>query len=95
MSKIKTEKNNSIDFVVVSNDNESAVFKRTINRNGRTAKEIKKIEASLTTTTLHYFDKDDFDNLKRIEAELSMVIANNFKTKRSIVDILYSFLEIK
>ena len=95
MSKIKTDKNNSIDFVVVSNDNESAVFKRTINRNGRTAKEIKKIEASLPTTTLHYFDKDDFDNLKRIEAELSISLIDNYKTKRSIVDILYNFLEIK
>lgn len=95
MSKIKTEKNNSIEFVVVSKNNESAVFKRTINRNGRTAREIKKIEASLPTTTLHCFDKKDFDNLKRIESELSIALVNNFKTKRSIVQILYSFLEIK
>jgi hypothetical protein len=94
MSKSKTDnKDNYLE--IVTSDSEMAVYKRIIPRHGRSAKHLKKVQENSPTATLHFFDIDDFNNLKSIEAELSQSLEGKYSNKRSVVDILYSFLEIK
>lgn len=95
MSKLKNE-NGVLDFEIVTADDDAAVYRQVLKKGGRTAKDIKKLEGRLPTATLHYFDKEDFENLKRIEAELIELYNKNLsRNKSSVLDSFFSFLKSK
>lgn len=81
-------------FEILSIESDSITYKRVIQRKGRSSRIIKKIELNLPTATLHYFEKEDYENLKKIEVEISsqFQIVNN--EKKSILRIIYNFFEI-
>ena len=58
-------------FEVLEENDERVVFKRVLPRNNRSKKEQWEIEMQLPKLSLHYFDLEDLNNLKQIEADIS------------------------
>jgi hypothetical protein len=59
-----------IEFEVLSENDDSVVFKRVLKKN-IPAKEKKKREMNLPKVTIHYFDEEDLEELHKIQNQLS------------------------
>lgn len=98
MSKTKMANSNLLDFEIVSSNEDMAVFKRIVSKKGKSPIQVKKIEQNMPTTTLHYFDKKDFEALKEIEtkifSQMSQVNDDKYSHKSSIMEYILKFLEI-
>jgi len=80
---------------IIFSDDESTVFTKSVSKKGRTIKDIKAIEKNLATTTIHYFNEEDFNKLKKIEVELRSQLELTIEKRISLLNRIYKFLEIK
>jgi hypothetical protein len=93
MSKLKDKIDNLNDLELISSNNENAVYRIAIPKKDFTLKEKQKILKNAHTATIHYFNLEDFQRLKAIEAEIIQKLDVQ-STKKSFSDYFYKFLEI-
>lgn len=87
-NKLSLDKFNDIEFI--SSDDENAVYRIVVSSKDLSLKERHKIQRNINNTSVHFFDINDLNNLKQIEAKLHQEAqeSNNEKNKRSLFDFL-------
>ncbi len=84
------------NFEVFESSEENAVYKKIIKNKGKTNKQIKNIQSSLPTTTIHYISDEELKKLKQIELDLKNELYGNTQKNplSSVKKYLFNFLEI-
>ena len=92
-------KQNKESFEIKEITAETVVYQRVLDKKGKTIKkikQIKKVEASLPTATIHTISLDEFEKLKNIEAKLIKELKPKVEVSinSKIKDVFISFLEV-
>jgi len=85
-NKLSLDKFNDIEFV--SSNDENAVYRIVVSSKNLTLQERHKIQRNVNDTSVHFFDVEDLNNLKIIEAKLheEAQLNNKEKNKKSLFD---------
>ncbi|QOG02293.1 hypothetical protein [Flavobacterium sp. MDT1-60] len=86
-NKLSLDKFKNIEFI--SSNDENAVYRIAISSKDLTLQERHKIQRNINDTVVHFFDVDDLNNLKQIEAKLHQEAQENNKerNKKSLFDL--------
>jgi len=93
MATTINEKNEKPLFELKETQEDKLIFQRVVKTHGKTKKQITSIVNQLPTATVHVMSEEDFQRLKKIEAELNSKIVF-VKEKNSLKKAIFKFLEL-
>ncbi len=83
------------NFQLDDSNEEFCVYRRAVKTQGRTSKEIRRIEDELPKTTIYYISDEEYEKLKQIETDLiEEIFSTRRKRRMSLRDVLRDFLEL-
>lgn len=81
-------------FEIKELDDDRVIYQRVLKNSGHSKKQTKKRVSSLPTATVYSLSEVEFNRLKSIEAKLLKTDEFKSKVRKSLKDILFTFLEI-